>query len=401
MKHFLFLGILLVLTHGFFGSASAAEPTPVPTFDTIGLSWSPDASDQSCDTPATVYDPASFDHVFDGIERTSTLRLDGHQWDNTLVRNCKIHDTGGNGIFIKNVDNVVIQNCEIYNVENGVKTSSVGGSTNVVIDGCFIHEVSEDGIKTNQHFPNSIDTPGVIIRNNRITNVGLGQTTYGRHPLYIQTQDFLIENNTIYGARHGNGISIRSSGIVRCNTVSGTSELNKPGIRYFSDNEKGPSNLLVIEHNNVVSDTTGINLYKPAIRKYDGQSPPDHVAKNFIIRYNTVDGSPDIEVARAYDDPIYTVQVYDNPIGPNEGSASNECTVQYRELGSAVWEEGSPLLFDERDSEYRGSIGNLTPNTEYEIELRLQTGLRATFTAKTRASTDTTPPSVPKGLSLH
>jgi len=298
-------------------------PTSVSTFESISLYWSPNASDITCDTPATVYDPADFDNVIDGVERTSTLRLDGHEWDNTLVRNCKIHDTaGGDGIFIKNVDNVVIQNCEIYNVENGIKTSSVGGSTNVVIDGCFIHEVSENGIKANQHFPNSIGSPGIIIRNNRITNVGLGQTGYGRHPLYIQTQDFLIENNTIYGARHGNGISIRSSGIVRYNTVSGTSELNKHGIRYFSDNEKGPTNLLVIENNNVVSDAIGIDLYKPAVRKYDNQPPPDHVVKNFIIRYNSVVASTPIHVDSAYDDPIYSVQVYDNSMSPLEASCN-------------------------------------------------------------------------------
>ena len=385
MKKYLFLGILLVLIHGLFGAASAAEPTAVSTFDSIGLHWSPDVSDQSCDTPATVYDPADFDHVIEGLEITSTLRIEGSGDDNTLVRNCTIHGTGGMGIFIKNVDNVVIQNCEIYDVTYGVRTSSQGGSTNVVVDNNFIHDVSEDGIKAQQN-PTSnptVDSPNFIARNNRITNVGLGQTTHGRHPIYIQSQDFLIENNTIYGAYHANGISIRSSGIVRCNTVSGRSEINKHGIRYYSDNEKGPSNLLVIEHNNVVSDAIGIDLYKPALRKYDNQSPPDHVVKNFIIRYNTADGSPDIHVDSAYDDPMYSVQVYDNPMSPGGGSSSNECTLQYRQLGSSDWKEGLPLWFDDRDNEYRGSMVNLKANTEYEMELSLQTGLKATFTAKT------------------
>ncbi len=182
--------------------------------------------------------------------------------------------------------------------------------------------------------------------------------------------------------------------------MSGRSEINKHGIRYFSDNEKGPTNLLVIEHNNVVSDAIGIDLYKPALRKYDNQPPPDHVVKNFIIRYNTSTGSPAIHVDSAYDDPIYSVQVYDNPMSPNGGSSSNECTVQYRELGSSLWKDGLSLLFDDKDNEYRGSIANLKPNTEYEIELSLQTGLKATFTAKTIASTDTTPPSAPKALKL-
>ncbi len=142
MKNFLFFGILIVLIYGLFEAASAAEPTAVTTFESISLYWSPTVSDQSCDTPATVYDPADFDHVFDGVERTSTLSLDGHEWDNTLVRNCKIHDTGGDGIYIRNVRNVVIYNCEIWNVgsaegNRGIKISGSGSTQDVVIDGNF------------------------------------------------------------------------------------------------------------------------------------------------------------------------------------------------------------------------------------------------------------------------
>lgn len=63
----------------------------------------------------------------------------------------------------------------------------------------------------------------------------------------------------------------------------------------------------MIELNNVVSDTIGIDLYPPTDRA-DGQSPPNHVVKNFIIRYNTVEGNPDIRVvSEYYDDPIYSV----------------------------------------------------------------------------------------------
>ncbi len=69
----------------------------------------------------------------------------------------------------------------------------------------------------------------------------------------------------------------------------------------------------MIERDHVVSDTIGIHLYRPADRA-DGQSPPDHVVKNFIIRYNTVEGNPDIHVeSEYYDNPIYSVEVYDNP----------------------------------------------------------------------------------------
>ncbi len=389
MKKVLFLGILLVLIHGLFGAASAAEPTAVSTFDTIGLSWSPDGSDQSCDTPATVYDPADFDHVFDGVERTSTLRLVGHEWDNTLVQNCSIHDTGSDGIYMRDVRNVVIYNCEIWNVgssegNRGIKISGYGGGTqDVVIDGNYIHDIPKSGIFSGQTYPGGTEHSGLRILNNRIERTGTNSGTNAHHPIYLQSSEFYIEGNVISGPREGNGISIRSSGVVRCNNVSGTSSTGRPAIRYFGDHDAGASNLLIIENNIVVDDNIGIHLYPPTVTSKSGSSPPAHIVKNFIIRYNTADGSPDIKVDSGYDNDRYSVQVYDNPMSSGGGSSSIECTVQYRELGSSVWKAGSPLSFDDTDNEYTGGMVNLKANTEYEIELSLQTGLKATFTAKT------------------
>ncbi len=386
MKKILFIGILLVLIHGLFEAASAAEPTAVSTFDSISLHWSPNASDQSCNTPATVYDPASFDHVFDDLEQTSQLRLVGHEWDNTLVRNCRIHDTPGAAIFIRFADNVVIQGCEIWNTGNvdnsAIKLSGYGSTKDVTIDDNYIHDVPSNGVWSGKVVADGVDHTGLRVINNRVERTGIGSSSGQDHPIYLQSSEFLIEGNTVTGPRDGNGISVRSSGVVRCNDVSGSSRSGKPGIRYYSDHDAGASNTLLIENNTVASDKIGIHLNNPVTSK-SGSTPPTHVVKNFIIRYNTISASPDIDVAPAYDDPMYSVQVYDNPMSPSEGSLSNECTVQYRELGSSLWKEGLSLLFDDNDSEYKGSIVNLKANTEYEIELSLQTGLKATFTAKT------------------
>ncbi|MFC1562766.1 hypothetical protein ACFL4Z_01800 [candidate division KSB1 bacterium] len=46
-----------------------------------------------------------------------------------------------------------------------------------------------------------------------------------------------------------------------------------------------------------------------------------------------------------------------------------ECKVSYKESGTDEWKEVLPLWFDKRDSEYRGSIVGLTPDTEYDIRL--------------------------------
>jgi hypothetical protein len=48
---------------------------------------------------------------------------------------------------------------------------------------------------------------------------------------------------------------------------------------------------------------------------------------------------------------------------------SDLCSIRYRELKSASWQEAMPLVYDTRDREYRGSVVNLKPDTEYDAEL--------------------------------
>ena len=47
----------------------------------------------ACSLEPNTYDPAQFARVLENFEQTTTLRLEGPDWDNTLVRNCKVHDT--------------------------------------------------------------------------------------------------------------------------------------------------------------------------------------------------------------------------------------------------------------------------------------------------------------------
>ena len=99
---------------------------------------------------------------------------------------------------------------------------------------------------------------------------------------------------------------------------------------------------------------------------------------------------------------------------PDGASADRACTIRYRAVGDKEWREGYPLWFDDRHPEafakiypdryhwrnqteasqpefshqYRGSIVNLKPDTEYEIELRLEgTDTRATVRARTWSET--------------
>jgi hypothetical protein len=53
----------------------------------------------------------------------------------------------------------------------------------------------------------------------------------------------------------------------------------------------------------------------------------------------------------------------------NPGSAG--CQVKYRAAGESAWKEGLALWYDSRNSECRGSLVHLTPDTNYEIQLGL------------------------------
>ena len=46
------------------------------------------------------------------------------------------------------------------------------------------------------------------------------------------------------------------------------------------------------------------------------------------------------------------------------------CKIRFKEAAKDSWKESLELVYDSRDSEYRGSIIGLTPNTEYQVELK-------------------------------
>lgn len=61
-----------------------------------------------------------------------------------------------------------------------------------------------------------------------------------------------------------------------------------------------------------------------------------------------------------------------------------QCKVRFRARGAATWREGLPLWFDERASQYRGSLVYLQPATTYDIELMPAKGQAVTLNGQTR-----------------
>ena len=159
-----------------------------------------DSTALACNSEPNVYDAADFTNVFEDFEQQTQMRLVGHQWDNTLVRNCRIHDTPGAAVFIRDANNVVIQNCEIWNtgtVDNSaIKMSALGrGTENVTIDGNHVHDVPIMDIWSGEPPDNHV---GLKIINNLIERTGVESST--AHPIYMQSSDFFIAGNTHFRA---------------------------------------------------------------------------------------------------------------------------------------------------------------------------------------------------------
>lgn len=253
-----------------------------------------------------------WDNVIEYIDTTQTINLIGESWNNTLIRNCKIHDTnqGSSGIYLKDVSNVRIENCEIYNIggHGGIQFSNTGyGTEKVVIEGNKIYNCQNNGIAAPQRSQAKIPLNQIELKiiGNIIYNTGMSSSRGSYHAIYCQASDFLIKKNRIFGERDGNGISVRSSGKICENVVSGWSKSNKPAIRYFSDHKKGSTDSLIIENNIVWNDSTnanGIELYQFA-PLYQNNRGDAHVVKNFNIRFNT---------SITFKDDKYAIYIHDD-----------------------------------------------------------------------------------------
>ncbi|MCZ7645897.1 MAG: hypothetical protein M5U26_11535 [Planctomycetota bacterium] len=74
---------------------------------------------------------------------------------------------------------------------------------------------------------------------------------------------------------------------------------------------------------------------------------------------------------------------------PKKGAADKKVLVKFRECGQEAWRDGLPMRHNpvktkECKGDYRGSLVNLKPGTDYEIELTLEgTNIRAAFKAAT------------------
>ncbi len=265
----------------------------------------------------------AWDRVIEDLVLTGDgLTLSGHAWDNTLIRNVTILDALENGIFLKNVANVRIEDSVILGAgRNGIHLSSAGASEGVAVVGNLIRDTGQNGVHAARREAEGVHHPGLRILGNTIDNTGL-DATHGLHGIYVQSSDALIEGNRVLRTNAGNGISVRSSGVVRGNLVVGVVREESDGgagIAYYSDHAAGPSGVLVIEGNVIDGSSitgpngTSIRLLGPA--RSEPLGPAGRV-RRFVIRDNQnlseTAGDLGIEIHPEWTGAAYELQVSGN-----------------------------------------------------------------------------------------
>jgi hypothetical protein len=273
-------------------------------------------------SPLPAQATGTWNKIIRGQEYRSPLVLDEGD-DNTLIVGAVFHDFTGDAITLGNVSNVYIKNCEIYGIDgNGIVFRSTKKTDRVTIDGCVIHDTTRNGIIAKQNIPEGGIHTQLVIKNNRLYDNGTDELDHG---MYIQSQDTKIENNDISGST-GNGISIRSSGIISGNKITDT---QKSCIRYFSDNVRGPSNTLLIENNICQLSLPGAQSSAFSLLLADN-TPPGWIVENFIIRFNTIAVFTGKRAGIAIESPelkLQNIQVYGNIVINTEdlqGTIQNE-----------------------------------------------------------------------------
>jgi len=252
--------------------------------------------------------------VLEDFETQKPLSLDGPEWNGAVVRNCKVHGTGTHGILLRNVKDVLIENCEIYDIEGaGIRLSMSGSTEGVTIRGNRIHDVQEDGIRAGQRYAKGIDHKRLRILDNEIRNTGLKDANGKLHGIYVQAQDFQIEGNKVLHVHDGNGISVRSSGVVRGNEVGFT---GKSAISYYADHHRGPSNRLLIERNLAYASGYYGKPKERGVIDLLRLKKPDGAVENFEIRFNTAVALGERGYALRID-PAYAAKRFDVEVRNN------------------------------------------------------------------------------------
>ncbi|MFT5820962.1 MAG: hypothetical protein ACI8ZM_002210 [Crocinitomix sp.] len=216
--------------------------------------------------------------LIENLTFNNTVLIDGHVYDGTVIRNCVFEDIKGDGLQIRDVDNLCIENCTFKSIsENAIRFRDSGGSDGVKIIQNTIYDIDHNGILAAENHINA------TIRENNIYNVGLSKASslagHPHHGIYFQGHNVVILENVIHDIINdqGNCISIRTYGRVAKNILYNATD---HGISYYSDHP-GDDGLLLIENNFIYDNgKRGVNLASNG-------TTTNHIAEA-VVQFNTI-----------------------------------------------------------------------------------------------------------------
>ncbi len=211
--------------------------------------------------------------IVTGQTFTTNLRVDGHHFDSLIIENC-VFD--GATLSIGNADYVTIRNCTFKNIKgNGIKVGFIGPANHVRIEECTFENIGYNAIDSHE------DASHGFITGCQFNNVALSQTgatmAQPHHAIYWKGPYVTIEKSRFIGGDQpfGNGISVRSSGHIHKNIISG---YPKNGIMYYADH---PADEILLVENNFLFD----NNY--SITAASNGDASNHV-ESVVIRFNSM-----------------------------------------------------------------------------------------------------------------
>lgn len=238
--------------------------------------------------------PANYAHVIDSPVYTAATTIQGLVGP-VLILNPTM--TGG-VLNLRNLSNVVVFNPTMNSSpDDNIRLSSLGNTENVTIWGGLFVEAGWNAIST--PVTDTIRHPGLRVLNPRILTTGLAGGSVAHHGLYIKADDALIEGAHIgpdadhpaaLGMTFGNGVSMRSGGVVRGCKVRGT---RQSGVNYYA-NSNGAGRTVLFEDNDIddvnraaEANRGAIDLLGPA-----ADAPLANFVAAVTIRNNAVGENP-------------------------------------------------------------------------------------------------------------
>jgi hypothetical protein len=182
-----------------------------------------------------------------------------HSTNGVLIQRCKFHDSDYDAIHSLNSDNIVIEDCEIFNtgiVGGNAQGIDLVGSIGVIIRRCYVHDTRSNAISLKGGCQDGLVEKCRVV-NSEGSGILLGQSTsieFMRNGTPYEAIDCVARNNIIDGTDFA-GIGTYAGNNIRFynNTVNNAARVNHAGVWIVTNERDQPSRDVTIKNNIIVT----------------------------------------------------------------------------------------------------------------------------------------------------